>query len=60
MTDLITLSVGAALAGAVFIHAAEAWIAHEAAQYAARAVGIVLWVLSLVCVAAAIWKAAAA
>lgn len=60
MTDLITLSVGTALAGAVYIHAAEAWISHEDARYAARAVGIVLWVLSLVSIAVAVWKAATA
>lgn len=60
MTDLITLSVGTALAGAVFIHAAEAWISHEDAQYAARVVGVVLWVLCLVSIAVAFGKAATA
>lgn len=60
MTDLITLSVGAALAGAVFSHAAETWISHEDAQLVARLVGVVLWVLCLVSIAVAFGKAASA
>lgn len=60
MTDLITLSVGTAGIGAVFVHASESWLSDEASQYAARAVGIVFWVLSMCCVALAIWKAATA
>lgn len=58
MTDLVTLSVGTALAGAVFIHAAEAWLSHGGAQCAARVVGVVLWVLCLASIAVAFGKAA--
>lgn len=60
MTDLVILSVCAALAGAVFVHAAEEWISHEGVQCAARATGCVLWGIGLSSVLAALWKAASA
>jgi len=60
MTDLIILSVGMALAGGFFAHAAEDWFIHPDAQYAARGLTFALWFLSLCSAALAIWKAASA